>query len=712
MRTLPGGLAALLLLALPAAAQDLAAFAGHWEGELTEISLAFDLDLAVADDGTWSGDVSIPAQRLVDRPLVDFAAEDGALRFTIEGVPGRPTFTARFTDDADHAAGPFTQGAATLAFTLERTDAAPPLSAEQLDSLRAWIDGTRAAWHVPGLAVAIVSHDRVLMAEGFGVRAVGADHPVDADTLFAIGSSTKAFTTLALALEVERGTFRWDDKAVDLVPGLGFHDARAGAEITLRDLVTHRTGLPRHDLMWYGREGRTPADLVAGMRHLEPNEELRSTFQYNNLGFVIAAEALRAATGEDWHVAVPARILRPLGMARSVTRAADFLADPNHATGHMADRADDGTVEVTALPLRDLDLVGPAGSIDSSARDMARWAMLHLGAGEVEGARLVESVSLVELHTPRVAVPALPDDPMLGIQCLAMGWFVDSYRGHLRIQHGGNIDGFSAKVALFPDQDLGVVALASMNASPLPELVVRRVLDAAAGLEPRDWSGEALATMDATEGGDEEETLPERLTDAPHAHPLRAYAGRYEHPGYGALEVVDRTGSESTPGDAAPLLLKLGSLEAPLEHWHYETFRVTDVEGAAKDSPLAGMLVRFETDETGDVVALRAPLEPSVDPLRFTAAVAPLTAEDLEPYLGTFELAGTEATFGRRGHVLVASLPGQPTYELVPRGEDVFALEALPGYSVKFLRGPDGAVDEAEFRQPNGTFVAKRRKER
>lgn len=706
MLLLPCGLAAAsLVLPVP---QDLAALAGHWEGTLEKIGLEFDIDLERDQAGTWSGDISIPVQSLKDRALVDFAEADGGLRFTIEGIPGSPTFQARFAEGPDRVTGDFTQGGGELEFSMRRAGTEPVLGEAELEELRAWIDRTRTAWHVPGLGVAIVSTDEVILAEGFGLREAGGADAADADTLFAIGSCTKAFTTLALAREVEAGNLAWEDKAIDRLDGLGFHDPRAHAEMTLRDLVTHRSGLPRHDLMWYGREGRGIDELVAGMAHLEFNEELRSIFQYNNLGFVMAAEILRQATGQGWHERVAAEVLAPLGMERSCTTKAAFLADGNRATGHEADREDDGSVTVRTLPVRNIDLVGAAGSIDSTANDMARWARVQLGQGEIDGTRLVREDTLRALHTPRVAIPNLPSDPMLGIGSLGMGWFVDGYRGHLRVQHGGNIDGFSAMVALFPSDDLAVVVLANQNASPVPEFVVRRVLEVASGLEPRDWSGEALARIEASTSTDDGESRDEdneqedlRVADAPHAHRLDAYVGRYEHPGYGILEIAAAEASEG------PLRVTLGSLEVDLEHWHFETFKGLDAK-EGKSSPLAGLLLRFETSSAGDIVAVHAPLESSVAPIRFEVAPIQVAAVDLAAFEGQYRVRSLVLTVALEGDTLRVSVPGQPTTTLSPRKDDLFIVEELEGFSLKFRRGDDGAVAAVELRQPQGNFLAER----
>ncbi|MEM9382202.1 MAG: serine hydrolase [Planctomycetota bacterium] len=678
---------------------------GHWEGRIHGLALDFDVDLEAADEaGGLSGDVSIPAQGARDLPLESILLDGPQITFVIAGIPGDPSFRGTVSDDGTTVTGTLTQGGAEFPFQMRRAiEVAPPDTG--LEAFGPWMREAMEAWEVPGAAVAIVRADTAALMEGYGVRELGGDARVDADTLFAIGSASKAFTTFTIATSIEAAELSWADKIEDLLPGFRLDDPRASAELTLRDVVTHRLGLPRHDLTWYGRTDRTAAEIVAGMRHLPMNAELRETFQYNNLGFLVAGEVLRDATGLDWGELVRARILVPLGMRRSTTSGAPFLADPNHATGHG-----DVEDEVRVLPFRNIDVVAPAGGIGSSVSEMARWVRLQLRNGRFEGAELLQRSTFLELHTPQTIVSSLPEDPMLGIAALAHGWFVDGYRGHLQIHHGGHIDGYSALVALFPQDDLGVVCLTNRNGTPLPELAIRRAADLALGLEPRDWSGEALEKRDAGspdgggEGeGDADETP--RIEDTTPSHALEAYGGDYVHPGYGTLS-IDVGGDE----DAPALALRLGELGGPLEHWHFDTFRVPRA-GEESTNPLGGLLVRYETNETGGVAALHVTLEPALPPLRFEAASDPRLEDPdvLEAFVGTFEFRGVAFVVSMRPDgSLVADVAGQPTFTLVPGRDDTFTIAEAEGFSVKFRREDDGTVSAVELRQPNGTFVARR----
>ncbi|MEM1449728.1 MAG: serine hydrolase [Planctomycetota bacterium] len=692
---------ALVAIAAPQSDAELATLdvTGKWEGRINGLALDFDVDLAAAEGGALSGDLSIPAQGARDLPLERIVLDGVEITFVIAGIPGEPTFQGTVSDDGTTVTGDLTQGGAEFSFQMRRAiDVAAPDAG--LEAFGPWMREAMEAWEVPGAAVAIVRDDTAVLLEGYGVRELGSDARVDADTLFEIGSSSKAFTTFTIATAIEAGELAWADKIEDLLPGFRLDDPRASAELTLRDVVTHRLGLPRHDLMWYGRTGRTTAEIIAGMRHLPLNAELRERFQYNNLGFIVAGEVLREATGESWGDLVRARIFEPLGMRRSTTSGAPFLADPNHATGH-GELAD----EVQVLPFRNIDIVAPAGAIGSSVSEMARWVRLHLRQGRFDGAELVQHATLVELHTPQTIISSLPEDPMLGIAALAHGWFVDGYRGHLRIQHGGNIDGYSALVAFFPKDDVGVVCLTNRNASALPELAIRRAADLALGLEPRDWSGEALEKRDAGSTDDEDADETPRVEGTTPSHPLGAYGGDFVHPGYGTLS-IDVGGTD----DAPALALRFGELGGPLEHWHFDTFRIPEA-GEESTNPLGGLLVRYETNETGGVAALHVTLEPALPPLRFEAASDPRLSDPdvVKAFVGTFEFRGLAFVVSQRPDgSLVADVAGQPTYTLVPGRDDTFTIAEAEGFSVKFRREDDGSVPAVELRQPNGTFVARR----
>ena len=670
--------------------------AGHWSGavEVPGTPLAVEVELA-RSGGAWTGTISIPAQGAKDLRLEKIVLAGDRIEFVIADIPGDPTFLGQLAPDAAAMAGDFRQGGATLHFSLRRASGTPQQSAAALEGFDAWIDAAREAWKVPGCAVAIVQHGRVLYAKGFGLRDAEAHAPVGADTLFAIGSSTKAFTTFVLGTLVDEGRLDWDKPVRTWLPEFRMHDPVASEHMTPRDLVTHRSGLPRHDLLWYNSK-LSRAELVARLPYLPENKDFRTEFQYNNLMLLTAGYLAERVGGRSWEELVRARVFAPLAMTRSNFSVLDSQRDADHAEPYeMLDE------KLHHMAFRDVTTIGPAGAINSSANEMARWVALQLGHGAFEGRQLIQRSTLADIHTPRMNLGSpSSEEPETVPVGYALAWFVDDYRGHLRVHHGGNIDGFSALVTLLPQDDLGLVVLTNMNASALPELVVKHASDRLLQLEPRDWNKLALARRDAGRDAAKagrEQKKAERKPGTTPSHPLADFAGEYAHPGYGVIRVT-------LGGDR--LKLEYNGIPGPLEHWHYDVFNVTRDE---TDHTFEDQKVLFVSGMDGEVEGLRVSVDPAIDDLVFRRQA---DAELRDPhYLARFEgdysLEGLVCTVALKGAQLTASVPGQPTYTLVPRRRDTFDLAGMGGFSLRF-KSEGGQVTGCDFIQPDGVFSAKR----
>lgn len=483
------------------------------------------------------------------------------------------------------------------------------------DRLGAGLEALRAEIGIPGMAVAVVHGKSVVLAEGYGTRRAGGTDPVDADTLFAIGSATKAFTATALGMAVDGTDLGWDDRVVGRLPGFSLADPWVTAEITLRDLLAHRSGLPPHNLMWLTRPEEA-GTLLHRLRHLEPVAGFRAQLTYQNLLYLAAGRVLEETTGRPWAGFLEARIFAPLGMERTVAGLDGLGGRPNVATPHV--RVDGRPVPV---PFRDIDHVGPAGSISSSAADLARWLRFLLATGRGDGAPLIEPATLEETWRPQTIVPA--EDPVwsafhpaASASSYGMGWFVSDFHGRRLLDHGGGIDGMTALVALLPDEELGVAVLTNLQ-TPVPPVwifgVLYRVLDEALGVGPTEWRSGA-ARLAETFG---ERPTPERVADTRPSLPAERYAADYGSDTCGTARVVledDR------------LVFRLGSLEGPLEHWHHDTFRASweDVAWRAVAGP---GWVTFRLDRHGAVEALELEAYPG-DNQRFDRIDEPADAPD------------------------------------------------------------------------------------
>ncbi len=483
-----------LLFSCLAAAQSAA---GEWRGEIeipgTPMAIVVRLQ-AKAD--TWSGNIDIPVQGAAALPLSDVHVEGRKVRFTIPDTPGEPTFRGELDESAATLRGAFTQGGAELKFSLRRADAAAAEDRARFAGMGAWLDETRTMFDVPGCAVAVIKGGEVVAMFASGQRDSEGKLPVSADTLFAIGSSTKAFTTCLLAMLVEEGRLAWDEPVRRWLPEFTLADAVIGERLTPRDLVTHRSGMPRHDLVWYGADFDR-RELVGRLRYLPLNHDLRTDFQYNNLMFLTAGHLAERITGHTWEELVRDRLLQPLGMTRSNLAVAAMQRDGDHALPYARK---DG--KVLRVSFRDISAIGPAGSINSSVREMANWVALHLQKGEFAGKRLLSAALVEDLHTVRMAFGGMNagDDDVVGVG-YALGWFVDVYRGHRRVHHGGNIDGFSALVSMLPDANLGFVVLTNLDATGLPELVAQHLADQALGLPEHDTRRQQREQMGQAEVG-------------------------------------------------------------------------------------------------------------------------------------------------------------------------------------------------------------------
>jgi len=698
-------LAALVAIALPAHAAGPAGPVGHWEGavQLPGSALEVQVDLCQDDAGVWSGAIDIPAQAARQLPLTAFAVDGDKVRFAIRDVPGDPTFDGALGGDGNEISGSFTQGAFASTFKLTRAAAGADAVAQALAGFADQVQGVLDTLHVASAGVAIVRNDEVVFAEGFGQRDREAGLPATADTLYAIGSSTKAFTTLLLGTFVDAGALDWDAPVLRYLPEFRLEETERTEEISVRDLVTHRSGLPRHDLVWY-RAHLDRREIVRRLRFLDASYPLRTHWQYQNGMFVTAGVVAEKLGGASWEELVRARILDPLGMKRTNFSVVDSQHDADFAQPYewSKDRFD-------RVPFQEIPGAGPAGSINSSAREMAEWLRLQLGGGAHGATRVVRASTLAEMQRIQMPMEDPAFDPEFLNRGYGMGWFVEVYRGHKRVQHGGNIDGFSAQVALLPDDQVGVVVLTNGNGSAAPEVIARIAADRLLGLEPIDWLTRVKARVDAAESaiskaGDLAATY-DRKTGTHPAHPLAEYAGDYGHPAYGVVHV------ESAGRQA--LAATFHGIPIALEHWHYETFRATTDDKTLSDLKLYFL---FRTNTKGDVDALSVALEPAVASIVFDK-LPPARLSDpafLATLEGGYELAaqpGFVIRVSLAGDELVAKAPGQPNFPLIPYAGTEFKLGNLSGYSVRFLLDAAGRVEKMLLLQPDGVYEATPKKE-
>lgn len=477
--------------------------------------------------------------------------------------------------------------------------------------LDAQLDSIREAWHIPGMAVAIVSKGKVIHIKGYGLRDVDAKLPVTPDTKFAIASMSKSFTVTTLAVLAKQGKIEWDRQVRDYVPEFHMYDPVVTERMTIRDLVTHRSGLARHDLMWglgiYSRQ-----DLIDRLRYLQPNKDFRSAWQYQNLMFTTAGFLAGKVNGTSWEDLVRESVFKPLRMTSSGTSIDDYIHSSNFARPYAIH--DSG--RLMSVPWRSTDAIAPTGGVHASADDLTRYLMMHMQGGTFEGKEIIKRSDSREMQSPQMAMarPMTIDAnefPELADEAYGMGLLVTNYRGHKLVHHPGNWDGYSLELSFLPNDSLGVIVLTNMYSTTLRDFLPWLLYDRLLGLSPSNWNQRFLdraqrarATQLATRAREDSS----RVLNTSPSHPLDAYVGSYYNPAYGDA-VVTR--------DASGLRLKLGNYEFPLPHFHYDVFKFAPPAGDPVHNRFR-FRVTFQTDVDGKVASLLAPVEPSVPPLVFT----------------------------------------------------------------------------------------------
>ena len=480
------------------------------------------------------------------------------------------------------------------------TATAARAQSEPFAGLDAYITKAMAEWKIPGLAVAIVRNDSVLLAKGYGVRTFGTNDRVDDKSLFEIGSSSKSFTATIVAMLVTDGKMRWDERLTTYLPTFQLYDPVANAEVTIRDALTHRAGLTRAELSWmYSGIGRD--EVLRRARFLKPSFPFRSRWQYQNVMFLAAGEAAGKAASTTWEDLIQRRIFEPLGMATSLPLAPKNRSGiANLATPHTVRR---DTV-YTLVPMS-MDNIAPAGSIVSNAHDMAQYLRFQMGDGTFGGKRLVSAAALRQTHTPQMLMGAGEGgegagDSLTRFSTYGMGWMVQDYRRNLLWQHGGNTDGMTTAMGMLPDSKFGVVVLSNMYGASLPGILMRYIFDRQLGVPVRDLSAEALtrvATQRRRADSTERAQAALRVAGAQPPLPISAYAGSYADSLYGEAIVSETDGK---------LVMQRGDLSAPLEYWNANNFRWGRLNSAAVTS----LFVKFDVAPDGKVTSLSFGLGP------------------------------------------------------------------------------------------------------
>lgn len=561
------------------------------------------------------------------------------------------------------------------------------------------------ATKAPSFAVAIVEGKKIIYAKGFGYRDYENKIKADANTLYAIGSSSKAFTSSILGQLRQEDKVSFEESPLKYVPELKFYNDDLNNNIIIKDLMSHRTGLPRHDYSWYLFPTNNKDSLLQRVKYQEPFTGLRKNWYYNNFMFLAQGVISERITGKSWEENIKERFFKPLGMRRSNASIDELKKSSNAAFGYQLQKDDN----ISKMEYYHIAGMSPAGSINSSVNEMSNWLITWINKGKFKNKQILPETYINEaISSQMVIAGALPGkkSPGLHLSNYGYAWFLSSYKGHYRVEHGGNIDGFSANVAFFPSDSIGIVVLTNQNGSAVPNLVRNAVSDRMLKTQKTDWLKRFTEQqLKAKKAAKEAKSKSSKIENTKPSHILQDYTGKYSHSGYGEFTVINKNDS---------LFANFKLKTWYLKHVHYDIFEPFDVTKTGIDTSESGALrFNFTANDGGDISLVKMKIEPALNhPIEFkrkpnTIDVSKIT---LEKYAGDYQLSGTTIKiYIKNQNTLYLFVAGQPEYELVATEKHKFSFKAIEGYKVEFVESEDTSIKEFKMVQPNGTFTVTRK---
>jgi CubicO group peptidase (beta-lactamase class C family) len=573
-----------------------------------------------------------------------------------------------------------------------------PAVEKNLKGFDAYMEKVVKDWNCPGIGVGIVLNDKVVFAKGYGYRDYEKKLPFTPTTLCQIASNTKLFTAVAAGLLVQEGKLEWDKPVRDSVPSIRFYNDELNNTVTLRDMLAHRTGITRHDTVWYQSDD-TRKQLFDKVKYLEPQEPLRQIFLYNNLMYAAAGYIIELQSGKIWEDFVRERIFAPLEMSSTVYTIADMVKSPDCGVPFTEKR---DTFEIYKIPYyEDIGGVAPCGAIISNIQDLSHWLIALMNDGKYGGKQVLPPDVLKATLEPAIALPNTAAETRGYWELLntayGMGRETASYRGHLLTFHGGDLPGFHSQVSFMPRDRIGVIVFVIGNhCASLYNTVSYNVYERLLGMDQTPWSARLLEIrLKGKKAGTEARAKAgaEKVPNTTPSHPLEAYAGEYEHPAYGTLKVGMKDGQ---------LQLDFHKIQLPLSHFHYDRFDTPD------DERYGRFAVNFLTNPQGDV-------DKAVISLDEAEATFTRKPETLDPML-LKQLAGTyETPTGVKFQVVLKEdgnlcivFSGQPELRLLPYKGLMFRIKEFSDLAFEFVL-ENGKVTAIKQRDPSGEFVFKRK---
>jgi CubicO group peptidase (beta-lactamase class C family) len=566
----------------------------------------------------------------------------------------------------------------------------PPIASDSallgLDSL---VDETIGKWNMPGLAISIVQDGKVILSKGYGVRDPRTGAKVTKDTYFPIASLVKAFTSVGVGMLVDDGKLEFDGPVRRYLPGFEMHDPVATHEVTIRDLLAHRSGMQRRDsYVYYKNPGMKPRDLLERLPHFDLGSRPRQVYHYSNAAYVFVGLAMEHVTGKPYEQFMEERLFQPLGMNRTTFSTPQATSDRNHAVGRWYWR---GT------PVHEYydygRIINAHGGISSTADDMAKWMLMNLSGGRYNGRQIVRETTLREIFRTQIAATLGGGEEVVPMG-YAMGWNTEVYRGHATLYHNGGVNGIRTVTILIPRRNIGVTILGN-EANDLPDLLARDIVDRLLGVKSRDRLGPALAAKQARDAPRTAPSAPTAQTPSPPpSHPLSDYVGLYSHPGFGDVRIGLKEGA---------LTGEYNGHSAPLRHRHYDVFRGEPTE----PDDVMTMTVQFFGDTEGRIANLT--LGPYGD-ARFRKQPDERLSDPahLAGLAGTYQLGSSRIRITVAGRSIIYQRDALDPSPLIPGIDGDYHHPRADDLSFAFVRDASGRAT-AMLRKEGGTTTEMKR---
>ena len=547
-------------------------------------------------------------------------------------------------------------------------------------------------WNAPGVGVGIVYKDKLVFAKGYGYRDYEKKLPITENTLYQIASNTKLFTATAIGLLAEEGKLEWDKPIKNYVPSIKFFNNELDNTITIRDMLAHRTGISRHDMIWY-KSDFTRKDLYERLKYLEPSQPLRQGFIYNNMMYVASGYIVELFTQKTWEDFLKEKIFNPLEMNSTVFSISDMIKYPDYFVPYNEKR--DTTILYQIPYYEDQDAVGPAGSIISNINDMAKWLIAQMNGGKYQGKQIIPEDVIKETLNPAIAIDNSINMGKGYLELLSptygMARNVASYKGHLITYHGGDLDGIHSQFSFMPMDSIGVIVFTiGDHTYPLYNTITFNIYEKLLGLDETPWSDRRLADrIKGKQAGKEGRSKAgmDRIENTKPSHLLEDYAGQFEHPAYGILNISINNND---------LQFDFHKMILPLTHYHYDRFDTPDDEIYGKWS------VNFLTNPQGELDKVLMSLDEGEVTFTRKPDASLSDPNILAKYLGKYELAGGIFEIVLKDdNKLYLIIPGQPNYELIPIKKNKFRFKQFSDVTISFLE-ENNKITSLEIADPSG----------